>query len=600
MTTDQLKEITRAKEVLQLVVTGTKHGAYQQTIDKDAEVFALSTGKGLTDTLKRFDITETEREFKVRKQLTESIIPTVYQSLTDPQYKVPRSNNAVKVLSYTGENQKEQLTKLEGVLKLFDEKRSFDDWMGSRWIDINNEEPNKWVVLEWKAFDNTRELAKPYPFEVTAEQAVYFDKTDRELNCLVVKLKRKLTVNGEAKETDKYTYYGRLLTLNCYLYVDGETLPETAEKIIIDKVYYWIEVFRPHDLGFVPAFQPGFIRDKINAEVYTSTVQKVFPVLKKLLEADSQYDITQLMHVFPRQFRYDTKCTNKGCNKGRLPSGEKCPKCSGTGFENTSRTTNAGQSTVLPLPTDPAPDQIIDLAKLIFFANPPVDFIKYMEDHITKLKEECRQMLYGSEIFSRKAIAETATKSNIDIQSVYDTLYPLAIAWASDWEWGTTAIAKITALNTNLICSYKFGKDFKMKSLDELYADLQLVSTSGADNFIKSAIQDDIAGVIYSEDPHQRQKYFVMKQFFPFPGKTPEEILGIVTGGLTSRFNQILWANYESIFNKLEREQNEGQLFYEKDADVQWKLIVPEVEAIMKASEPPAPVLPLKVNTPAA
>ena len=85
------------------------------------------------------------------------------------------------------------------------------------------------------------------------------------------------------------------------------------------------------------------------------------------------------------------------------------------------------------------------------------------------------------------------------MQAVYDTLYPLVKAMAKDWEFMVKTIADVTDLNIPTV-SFTFSKDFKLKSIDGYYADLNLANTAGASQYVKGAIEDDIARIVYAED----------------------------------------------------------------------------------------------------
>jgi hypothetical protein len=589
------QEREKALKLLKAVERGLRHKNYDRTILVDELCFMLSTGEGLTNKLHQFKTTESDEDYKIRKEFTQSIIPVVYNSLSDPQYKVPRSNNAVRVLTYDREK-KDTLKKLEKILLGFEGKTSVDDWMASRWIEMNNDSPNSFVILEWEDTDVTEDNYKPFPYEVKSKDVLYYEEQHKVLSCVVVNAPREIreTINDKenVKHSARYTFYGMNLCLSINHKEDNEILPEGVETLMLNGDVWWVDEPLPHNLNFVPAFRPGYTKDKLtDGETYVSPVNRAVPILLKLLEADSQYDITQAFHIFPRQIRYDIACNEKGCMGGLLPDGRKCPACHGTGFKGRTNVKSPDHSITLALPKDPTPDAIVDLSKLIYYVSPPVELLAFMEQHVTKLKEDCREALYGSEMFTRKQVMETATKQVIDLQNVYDSLYPMSIAWAGDWEFVIMSIAKITQLDGGLIVSYRFGKDFKMKTLDDLYSDLRSISDSGADAFIKSSVQDDIAGIIYAEDPQQMAKYWAMKTFYPFPGKSKEEILSIISQGLTSKFNSVLWANYDSVFSELEQEQAGNAVnFWELDRTKQFELLQVKVNSIMKTLEVPAPI----------
>ena len=106
---------------------------------------------------------------------------------------------------------------------------------------------------------------------------------------------------------------------------------------------------------------------------------------------------------------------------------------------------------------------MIDLQQLVHYVYPPVDLVKFMDEYVDKLSKRAMQFVYNSEIYSRQEVAETATGRNIDMQAVYDTLYPLVKAMAKDWEFMVGTISDVTEIPVTY--SFTFSKDFKLKSV---------------------------------------------------------------------------------------------------------------------------------------
>ena len=148
-------------------------------------------------------------------------------------------------------------------------------------------------------------------------------------------------------------------------------------------------------------------------------------------------------------------------------------------------------------------------------------------------------------------------------------------------------IAKITDLDEGLIAFYKFSKDFKLKSLTDLYIDLKAVGDARASEFIKSSIEDDIAGVIYSESDRDMLKYNVKKSWYPFNGKSPEQIATITASlDLVPYRTRVFWANFSYIFDLIELEQSEtGTDFYYLSRKKQFEVIKSKIDEIIKQVE---------------
>jgi predicted DNA-binding protein YlxM (UPF0122 family) len=228
---------------------------------------------------------------------------------------------------------------------------------------------------------------------------------------------------------------------------------------------------------------------------------------------------------------------------------------------------------------------MIDLAQFIHYVYPPVDLVTFMDAYVEKLSKRALQMVYNSEIYSREQVAETATGRNIDMQAVYDTLYPLVKAMAKDWEFMVSTIADITDIEVPTV-SFTFGKDFKLKSIDGYYADLSLANTAGASPYIKGAIEDDIARIVYAEDDLAMAKYFTMKFFNPFPGDTPESIALKMSQPYVPEAKKVLYSTFGYIFDELETD-NPG--FYLMNRAKQKQILQAKIETLIP--EKKAPIL---------
>jgi len=155
-----------------------------------------------------------------------------------------------------------------------------------------------------------------------------------------------------------------------------------------------------------------------------------------------------------------------------------------------------------------------------------------------------------------------------------------------------TAVADIVELSEGLIAFYHFSKDFKLKSLTDLYMDLKMVGDARASEFVKSAIETDIASIIYSEDERGLLKYNVKQSFFPFSGKTPEQITLLMGTNNVTEFTKCFYANFGNVFDTIEMEQAEQGLdFYVMARPRQLSLIEENVNKILGTieSENPEP-----------
>ena len=597
--------------LVDIIANGKRHRDYDRVKWMARLMKSLVTGEDMEWLMRKFTRREDDDMFEQRMEITQHITSTVCENLIDPEFKIPRSNGVRRVLRYIDDNENQNLREFEAILGKFYGNQSLDDYLGDRWIELANIDPNSFLVYEWGCFDENKERAKPYPFEVSAEEAIYYEFKNNILQFLVVKndyekgaghlweevdendLENENRAKGISPEIiTRYTMYftGYSITFD---QIDDESAKKVkARKKIIeptdlykytinDKDFveikgklYRVGIFESK-LDFIPVERVGYKYDPVTRRrTCIPSIWAAVPLLKKTIKANSELDLTMSLSAHPQKIQYVRACQAENCNQGRLPSGGTCKVCKGTGVEDVA--TTAQEFIKLIMPRDK--EEMIPLDDIVRYITPPTDILAFQEEYIKALTAQCKEAIYNSEIFSRQQIAETATGKNIDLQNVYDALYPMAKAFAYMWERSIHAISKITDKDKNLVYAYIFSKDFKMKSMSELIMDLKTATDSKADAFVKQGLQDDIAQIQYTDDPKGYARYKAKDRFFPYSGQSKDEIATIVTLAPPTDFHRVLWEMYGWIFEELEREFNaKGKNFYDMSYDKQWKAIEKKV-----------------------
>jgi hypothetical protein len=539
-------------------------------------------------------------------------------------YKIPRSNSVQRSIAYK-DNDISRLKELNALLLEFWGDQSLDDYMGQRWFELNFTDPNAFVVTEWGGFDENTEHAMPYPFEVDSAMAIQYEYHNNDLVYLVSEQDNvKLVWNVKLQQDDTiktkvYTIYGENQTIQFIQLEEDEAkkifreVPPAAMlkkgQFIFREQYdsdgniksayfipdlnkddvYRIVIYKPHNLGYVPAKRVGCQRDlSTSGRTYVSLLDEGTPILMKIVKANSEFDLTMALHVFPQKIQYASRCKSISCRDGNLLDGSGiCPDCHGTGFY----VANSAQD-VITIALPKSADEIIDLENLVHYVDMNIATPEFQDKYIDKLIASFKEAIFNTELMSHKQVAETATKVNATTDKLYDTLYPVAMNYSKTWYFLVTTIADITDLNEGLIAFYHFSKDFKLKSLTDLYADLKTVGDARASEEVKSSIYDDIMGIIYSEDERGLKKYNVKKSFHPFSGKSPEQITLLMGGKDISKFTKVFYANFGFVFDQVELEQAtqaESVDFYDLARPVQLRLITAKVNEIMAEIEKETP-----------
>ena len=591
---NQQEAILIVKDIIQ---GSLRHKNYARTVEKATKYKRYITGEGIDREMRKFDRREDDDAFTQRVAITSNITETVCANLIDPQYKLPRSNSIEKRLSYisTDNSKYDDLTRI--LARFWENSKSVDDYMSKAWIELNNIDPNSFVAIDWKTNVNGERI-KPYPVEYLSDSVYHFNKTNGDLNWVCVHREE------DAPDPEMYILYAKDFTVIFARKKEKYQWPDRKADLIFYKQfpiedfgsesvgvlkngddYFDIYIPQPHGLGYVPGFFVGFVTDLATRSSYLSFIHKAFPILKKIVKVNSELDLTMALHTFPQKVQYVNPCPKCNGNR-RTIEGTECSFCHGSGVDPQSVHKSAQDVMEVPRPRDK--EDLFDLSKLVYYVDQDVELPKFQEATLARLTKWCKEAVYNSEVFSRGNVAETAYAKNIDLQNVYDALWPMAQAYALTYNFIVETIAKITDLDDGLIHNLSFRKDFKMKSLTDLYADLEIIGRSGvSDEFVKVAVEDDIAEVLYEDDPRELLKYKTKKYFFPFSGKTKDEIkLCVTSPRLVPEEIRVLWANFSYILDELEQDfKKRGVDFYRVPREKQREAINKKVDELIEQNK---------------
>jgi len=584
----------KALQILTDVVRDKKrHKNYQRTIDVADKCYRLTTGEGLEKELQKFQPRESEEMFEQRVRITKHIVPTVVKNLIDVQYKVPRSNSITRVIKYEDDNTSEKTKQFEAILDEFWGTDSLDQWMETRLTELNNVDPNAFMIVEFKDFDPDKVHLSPYPFEANSKMAVMYEYINKVLQYLCVQQENEYDQGKEKKKGTKTTLYNTNAAfilkqmwdqeIWAYLVKDEWLKIGGVWYIRFEDNMYKLTEPTPYDLKVVPGERIGYKRDlTTDGETYVSPYWDTVPLLEKTIKANSELDLSMCLHAFAQKIITGMRCDNEQCLGGYVTTTDEktgktirsiCQKCEGMGM---LPHTSAQDVIIVHLPE--AKEEQLSLDNIVRYITPPIDILNFLDEYIEKLTWKAKQTMFNSDIFTREEVAETATGKNIDLQNVYDTLWPFASRYAQLWEFYVSVISALTDMDTSLIYSFHFDKDFKMKTTTELYGDLKMASESGADEHALDEIQADIMRNIFANSPDDFRRWVVKDSFKPFKGKTNEQKMSIMASGNTTKFYKVLFENYENIFNEIDLETSD---FYIMDRNKQWEILKVKVEGLI-------------------
>ncbi|GGH24706.1 hypothetical protein FAZ19_16235 [Sphingobacterium alkalisoli] len=572
--------------IIDAIENKTVHPNYQRVINLAALYATIITGEGVADLLKQFKMREDDIAHQQRIDLTISTVDALSASVINPFEKVLRTDPLVKRIESADEKNIDILTdKIMDFYSSENQNSGLDYWLQTRFKSLSFLDPNAFIVLEWDNFNENIERASPYPYEVSAKQAINFEYKNNKLQYLLDKKPIKFVPADDPKMKQdgfKYTLYAIGFVIAFERIGDRYQL-QPNEAIWKSKggERYAVRIHKTL-LNDVPAFSIGYVGDQRTKEVtYVNPFHSAISWFKKILNLGSEADLSKTLHAFPQKFQYVQRCTGTTetpCRDGTDHDGNACKVCGGKGLVVH---TSAQDAVYLPLPK--RSEDFFDLDKLMVYKHPPIDLLQFQEDILDKYEQKIHASVFNTLSLIKKTTVATATERGQDLDNVYDTLHPFAEKITSIWSGIVEMIAEITETQTeDLIVDMRYPSDFKMKTIGQLIEDLKTANDSGAPGFMRAKISDDIAEQTFVDQPEEFQKYQVKQQFYPFPGKTESEIESLLTLDLVTFRVKLLYANFDLLFKRAEKE-NLG--FWQMKFDQQEVIIdkfLDELEAELK------------------
>lgn len=623
----------------EMIGSRCQNAHYERVCRLAQEYKALMTGENAEILLKQFIKREDDEAFKQRLALTVLITPAIISALMKPFNKVSWNKKVKKFFEFDTDKRDETVELMRDSFygRRKSQNKGLDYWLRARFPKLSFQDPNAWVVIEWDAPGSQADVITPRPFEVPSCNAWDWLVENEETKWLWVhqhiSVQKLYQQQGQNKKQakaagiyapepgDKWTLYDTDYTL-VYTEVDPEYLRsigyvkaknETYWKDPVTKKTYSVKTFEPK-LGFTPCFRVGYITDpETDDTTFVNGWHDAMPYLMKSVKTVSEMDLTMSLHAFPQKMQYVQKCPGtpptepggKGrrCIGGKDDGGGVCAACKGAGYKVH---TSAQDALFFPFPADGTTNaEVLDLEKLLVYKHPPTDILEFQNKYIEQTKAACHYAVFNRTQYTKATNTGeqgsgpvTATETNVNTQGVVEALHPFTEKVSDTWIEIIYAFGILAGmpLNEDPTITCVFPANPNMKSIEELLADLKAANDSGAPSFLKDAINNEIATLVYEGDEIGERMYITKHQFFPFNGQTSDEIAMNMASQYVSEFTKTLYANFEAIFSDIEME-NPG--FYWLTIDEQWPIVEDMVNEYMDEIKT-AMIPALSITTPPA
>lgn len=559
-----------------------RHPNYERTVELARLYSKIISGKDIDTLLKQFVRREDAVMFEQRVNLTQQITPSISNGLIKTFNKVFRTTPATESIDYDPANEKGVKEVKESLNTIFGKKDVYK-YMQDRFTYYTFVDPNAFIYTTFDSFNAEKEKPKPYNIEITSEAAINYLYFNNELKWLITKVDHDFMEDNKTIKGSIYTIYGKNYAFvftqvgKDYIATNGEEI-QSIEIKENEVEFYIVELYN-HKSEEIPVIQVGYERDlETQGETFVSPIHPAVPYFMKLIKTVSEFDLTNCLHAFPKLFQYIDSCSFDKTNSKCLTSGkvqEHCSLCNKTGFK---LHTSAQDAVILKMPK--APEDMMDLSKMIHVETPSIELLEFQNKLINEYVEKVNKAVFNSETFTKSEVAQTATGENIDMQNVYDTLKPFAEKVSDVWMHIATVSSYYLDYKKPLV-AHSYPNDFKLKTSAELLGELSTATQSNAGGYIVAAIESDIMREKYIDAPLEFQKYESKQKFFPFKGKSKEEIQSIITSGIVREDDIILYNYFETIFSELEDEYiTRGVWFYDLTPELQRAAIEAKIQEI--------------------
>lgn len=588
-----------------LIQFDLRHKNYKYTVDLADEYRDIFTGTGIAEYLKLYRANEQRDMFEQMLKIYQTVIPAVVDNLDTIFEKPLRSNKVFSTIETPNNTARDEILDRMGKFWQGQTVAGVDAYLAERWKYNVVYHPNAFIAILFNGFDPNKEKATPFAVEYMERDVYNFAYVQGVLDYLIIE---QAIVYVKKRNNDGTAEYATGSKFIMYLENDAIVLTEVDKDSRITDIAnpVFIEVLDKDNKNVarvfviqifstlserVPAFRVGYKLDPItNKETCISSIHYSLAFFKKELVSGVELDLTIRAHVFPQKYMYGPKCPGdtehgKTCKKGYDNSGEVCGVCKGTGILPVH--TTAQDVIIIPIPANG--EEALDLNKAMAYFSPPIELVRFMAEYNDRLTQKAIAAVFPSESLvmpnqnNGTGSNPTATELDYSWDTRYDALRKFTAKYSFAWQFIIRQIAIFLDDNEGLILFHKFPSDFKMKSATTLLAEGEQADKGNFPQHVKASIHNDIANLYYADDPDTLLKIQTKNQFYPFAGKSSDEIRVILMGSDVIPYYKTLYIYFDTIFQAIDNEQ--GDKFYILTFDKQKLVIDKKVNDLISQQE---------------
>lgn len=612
-----LTPITAFPILADAIRTGRRHPDYTRVNELREKYFKLITGEGTESLLLQVIRREDAEAFRQRVAITQLTTISWAGAIMQQFYRPGRLRNVKRGIAYKSEvaGSAEKIAEIESRVSTYFGSETLEKWLASRFVALSFQDPNAFVVTEFKSFDPLTTKAQPYPVEYGSDEAILFNYQNNILEYLIVKQTiTKPNDRGALANFDRYTMYladdivvaeqlPSTQASNGYSQSNPSSeLPTTGIWDKDEKDSYQVTSYQPRG-GKVQAVRVGYQYDEVTkGRTFVNPFHKALPFFMKAVQETSTMDLSIVLHAFPQKIFYAIPCPGmprKSCLSGvttDLVNGApaKCARCEGRGVIVHK---SAQDALAIPLPPAGSPPPAVGLKDMVVYVTPDITLLQFLDTHLRSLRTDAIDAVFNSGISTQQhgtasgapAAAKTATEVVVNDDRADNTLAPFTDQCAAVWRYTVGLIAELLDNgHPDLALVFEYPASCRIKTYTDILAERKAAADAGTPHYVIQEIDRQLAEMLFSTDAATLARIKAKNYFTPFLGKSSDEVIFLFTSDLARQEDKILWSYVDTIFDELAEEQPG---FFLLTRARQWEYIKPKVDKI--ASELPQGVTAL-------
>lgn len=550
------------------VKTGIKHKHYDHVV-KVADFWEkMVTGKNQDEYIVTYRPTETEQQKKQRIRVYKTRTKYLINRVRTQIKKSNRVDYAVDQIFYNNseEDNEKKVSDLKVRLENFHADQSVKDYLNDQFLEYNERDPNALLLVNFNEVNSSEQKPSTYPIIIPSSQVNDYKRENGILQYAICNLPATVRVSDneviKSVSTPSYTVFAPQLAITLELIQENQIIEQGETRQIIQIEHedkprsYFIETFE-HGSERLQIDFLGYVKDPCTkGETFESIYFPGKEILEDVINKKSEVDTNLLVHGILQKFAYKPACrnfdkaTNQKCDRGKI-NGKKCKVCDGSGFQP-YHTSNQDIITLnLQLNEHTQVDQIIDLQKLIHYAEIPKHIIDMHRELVKELEKDFSNALFNVDVFSQEFNGtKTAEEIRARNEALNNVLFEYCVAKSYKYKFVVEQTASFMDQLEGLVCNFKPATDFKLDTLADL---LEMYSRSeGAPKNVRESILDKIYQKQNQDNPERVQVINARERWRPFRHMTESERSITIDILPADHPEKILWLHFDRIFSEIE------------------------------------------------